>query len=144
MTRLVIVLLFMYSFPGVTAQTGKSIDSLYAVKDYLLQVKAAVNTTNVKEKQIALDSLIRIGIQQEKRLTRHLKVILPHRNDEREKTELSFHLILQSVALYRADLKQNSNSRPEAVYLNKNIPPLVNKIYYYCRLAVNLKDTNTR
>lgn len=143
MIRGAILLFLILSFSGMTAQTGKSIDSLYIVKDYLLRVKTVVNTTALPEKTAVLDSLMRQGIQQEKRFAQHLKVILPNQQHEREKLELSFHFILQSIALYRADLKQNNNSRSEAVYMNKNIPPLVDKIYYFCRRAVYQKDSNT-
>ncbi len=131
-----LVLLFL----GLSAksQTLKNVDSLMAVKNYLLTIKEVVNSKNLtmKHKITKLDSLIKIGNLQESRFKKYLSREI---NDKETENLLSqFHFIVQSAAIYKSDVKQagfviKANSLGEIKYMNQHIPPLVDKINYYAK-----------
>jgi len=58
-----------------------------------------------------------------------------------------FTLILQTLALYKSDLKAKPNQRPNNLddlkFLNNSIPKLVDEIYYYCKLVEEERLKNT-
>lgn len=117
------------------AQTSKSIDSLFMVKSYLLVIQETVNAKKSEKQKIAkLDSLIRLATSHKRIFDRNLNDIVKYEREAKEmKTSLNF--ILQSMVLYKTDLKSSGKSPSEILYLNKNIPILVNKIYHYGKFA---------
>ncbi|WP_162796137.1 hypothetical protein [Pedobacter nanyangensis] len=136
-------LLFMLVSLQTNAQISKGMDSIFLVKDYLLHIQKAVNTQQPEKEKIAkLDSLIRLATEQKAVFGRNLSPILKNEQEAREmKTSLNF--ILQSMVLYRSDLQSNNKSQSEILYLNKNIPILINKIYFYCKRFQNFREEKT-
>lgn len=132
--QLFFFLLLLFSV-RVNAQTAKGTDSLIMVKNYLLNIQKTVNAKQAEKQKIAkLDSLIRLATKQKAIFGRNLTCVVKNKQEAAEmKTTLNF--ILQSMVLYKADLKSNGESPSEILYLNKNIPILSNKIYYYCKSA---------
>ncbi|MEZ7509823.1 hypothetical protein QO190_12740 [Cloacibacterium sp. Arc13] len=116
------------------AQNRSAIDSLFQVKDYLLNVKHCINEEQTGEEKIAqLKQFIKLASSQEAIFERNATAII---KNKKELTQLktTLHFILQSIILYHEDINQNGKSPTESFYLNKNIPPLVDKIYYYCKI----------
>ena len=126
------------------AQNGSAIDSLFQVKDYLLNVKHCINEEQTGEEKIAqLKQFIKLASSQEAIFERNATAII---KNKKELTQLktTLHFILQSIILYHEDINQNGKSPTESFYLNKNIPPLVDKIYYYCKVAEIEWQRNTK
>lgn len=123
------------------AQNKSDIDSLYQVKDYLLGIRSTVNVENCKEEEqlIKVSRLIEKGKKYETQFPLWLKSVI--HVDSWHYTEMNrqFTLILQTLALYKSDLKTLQNKRPtnqkDLKFLNSSIPKLVDTIYYYCKLA---------
>ena len=136
-TLFLIVFLFSISY----SQNKSDIDSLYQVKDYLLDIRSTVNVKdwNGAQQLIKVEQLIEKGQRYETQFPLWLKTVI--REDSWHSTEMKrqFTLILQTLALYKSDLKMLHNKRPtnqeELEYLNRKIPKLVDTIYYYCKLA---------
>jgi hypothetical protein len=133
---------FLVLFTTITfAQNKSDIDSLYQVKDYLLDIRSTVNVKdwNGAQQLIKVEQLIEKGQRYETQFPLWLKTVI--REDSWHSTEMKrqFTLILQTLALYKSDLKMLQNKRPtnqeELEYLNRKIPKLVDTIYYYCKLA---------
>ena len=133
---------FLVLFTTITfAQNKSDIDSLYQVKNYLLDIRSTVNVKdwNGAQQLIKVEQLIEKGQRYETQFPLWLKTVI--REDSWHSTEMKrqFTLILQTLALYKSDLKTFQNKRPtnqeELEYLNRKIPKLVDTIYYYCKLA---------
>ena len=133
---------FLVLFTTITfAQNKSDIDSLYQVKDFLLDIRSTVNVKdwNGAQQLIKVEQLIEKGKSYETQFPLWLKTVI--REDSWHSTEMKrqFTLILQTLALYKSDLKMLQNKRPtnqeELEYLNRKIPKLVDTIYYYCKLA---------
>lgn len=136
-TLFLIVFLFSISY----SQNKSDIDSLYQVKDFLLDIRSTVNVKdwNGAQQLIKVEQLIEKGKSYETQFPLWLKTVI--REDIWHSTEMKrqFTLILQTLALYKSDLKTFQNKRPtnkeDLEYLNCKIPKLVDTIYYYCKLA---------
>ncbi len=116
------------------AQNRSAIDSLFQVKDYLLNVKHCINEEQTGEEKIAqLKQFIKLASSQEAIFERNANAIIKNKK-ELKQLKTTLHFILQSIILYHEDINQNGKSPTESFYLNKNIPPLVDKIYYYCKI----------
>lgn len=133
---------FLVLFTTITfAQNKSDIDSLFQVKDFLLDIRSTVNVKdwNGAQQLIKVEQLIEKGQRYETQFPLWLKTVI--REDSWHSTEMKrqFTLILQTLALYKSDLKMLQNKRPtnqeELEYLNRKIPKLVDTIYYYCKLA---------
>ena len=126
------------------AQNGSAIDSLFQVKDYLLNVKHCINEEQTGEEKIAqLKQFIKLASSQEAIFERNATAIIKNKK-ELKQLKTTLHFILQSIILYHEDINQNGKSPTESFYLNKNIPPLVDKIYYYCKVAEIEWQRNTK
>lgn len=116
------------------AQNRSAIDSLFQVKDYLLNVKHCINEEQTGEEKIAqLKQFIKLASSQEAIFERNATAIIKNKK-ELKQLKTTLHFILQSIILYHEDINQNGKSPTESFYLNKNIPPLLDKIYYYCKI----------
>ena len=133
---------FLVLFTTITfAQNKSDIDSLFQVKVFLLDIRSTVNVKdwNGAQQLIKVEQLIEKGKSYETQFPLWLKTVI--REDSWHSTEMKrqFTLILQTLALYKSDLKMLHNKRPtnqeELEYLNRKIPKLVDTIYYYCKLA---------
>lgn len=136
-TLFLIVFLFSISY----SQNKSDIDSLYQVKNYLLDIRSTVNLKkwNGAQQLIKVEQLIEKGQRYETQFPLWLKTVI--REDSWHSTEMKrqFTLILQTLALYKSDLIMLQNKRPtnkeDLEFLNNSIPKLVDTIYYYCKLA---------
>ena len=127
------IVLFVFSYFSL-AQNRNAIDSLFQVKDYLLNVKHCINQEQtVEEKTAQLKRFIKLASSQEAIFERNATTIIKNKQ-ELKQLKTTLHSILQSIILYYEDINQNGKSPTESLYLNKNIPPLVDKIYYYCKI----------
>ena len=133
---------FLVLFTTITfAQNKSDIDSLFQVKDFLLDIRSTVNVKdwNGAQQLIKVEQLIEKGKGYETQFPLWLKTVI--REDSWHSTEMKrqFTLILQTLALYKSDLIMLQNKRPtnqeELEYLNRKIPKHVDTIYYYCKLA---------
>ena len=126
------------------AQNRSAIDSLFQVKDYLLNVKHCINEEQTGEEKIAqLKQFIKLASSQKAIFERNATAIIKNKQ-ELKQLKTTLHFILQSIILYHEDINQNGKSPTESLYLNKNIPPLVDKIYYYCKVAEIEWQRNTK
>ncbi len=126
------------------AQNRSVIDSLFQVKDYLLNVKHCINEEQTGEEKIAqLKQFIKLASSQEAIFERNATAVIKNKK-ELKQLKTTLHFILQSIILYHEDINQNGKSPTESFYLNKNIPPLVDKIYYYCKVAEIEWQRNTK
>ncbi|MCJ8210406.1 hypothetical protein MUY27_11860 [Mucilaginibacter sp. RS28] len=123
------------------SQANTHTDSLFATKNYLQAITSTINQVKDPKQRVGkLDSLIRLGTEQKAIFERNMKVLLKENDQEYKMVSRSFNFILQSVILYKTDMKENNyrsnqSTKTELVYLNKNIPPLIDKIYRYCSVA---------
>ena len=137
-----ICMVFLVLFTTITSAQNKSdTDSLYQVKNYLLDIRSTVNLKkwNGAQQLIKVEQLIEKGKSYETQFPLWLKTVI--REDSWHSTEMKrqFTLILQTLALYKSDLIMLQNKRPtnkeDLEFLNNSIPKLVDTIYYYCKLA---------
>lgn len=129
------VTLLLQSITGIS-QTKQHISHLYEVKSYLLAAKTTVNKRTEREQKVAsLDSLIRLATRTKEIFTVHINPILRNRPEEIRSLNQSLNFILQSIILYKTDLKnrQEKAAETEMQYLNKQIPYFTNKIDEYCK-----------
>lgn len=102
-----------------SAQVNHPKDSLLLVKTYLLDIRKSLDKKQEKRQNITtLDSLINKGKSLDKLFQR----------GQLSNLSRSFHFILQSLALYKSDLKTASESPMEQQYLDENIPLLIKQI----------------
>ena len=98
-----------------------------------------VKDWNGAQQLIKVEQLIEKGKGYETQFPLWLKTVI--REDSWHSIEMKrqFTLILQTLALYKSDLKTFQNKRPtnkeDLEFLNNSIPKLVDTIYYYCKLA---------
>ena len=129
---IIVFILLLVNFS--LAQNRSAIDSLFQVKDYLLNVKHCINEEQTGEEKIAqLKQFIKLASSQEAIFERNATAVIKNKK-ELKQLKTTLHFILQSIILYHEDINQNGKSPTESLYLNKNIPPLVDKIYYYCKI----------
>lgn len=134
MIRILMIIVFFSFCHFSLAQNRSAIDSLFQVKDYLLNVKLCINEEQTGEEKIAqLKQFIKLASSQEAIFERNATTIIKNKQ-ELKQLKTTLHSILQSIILYYEDINQNGKSPTESLYLNKNIPPLVDKIYYYCKI----------
>lgn len=141
MTKWLLLFGLLYCM-NAEAQQQKHIDSLLMVKDYLLTLQQVVSDreTTLRKKVEQVDSLLKKGVYYETLFKTHLiPIVTPYQESER--LLQSFRFIVQSAILFKTDVKQQGykpgkSSAAEVLYLNKNIPPLVDSIYRYCSKAL--------
>lgn len=139
---IIVFILLLVNFS--LAQNRSAIDSLFQVKDYLLNVKHCINEEQTGEEKIAqLKQFIKLASSQEAIFERNATAVIKNKK-ELKQLKTTLHFILQSIILYHEDINQNGKSPTESLYLNKNIPPLVDKIYYYCKVAEIEWQRNTK
>lgn len=139
---IIVFILLLVNFS--LAQNRSAIDSLFQVKDYLLNVKHCINEEQTgKEKIAQLKQFIKLASSQEAIFERNATAVIKNKK-ELKQLKTTLHFILQSIILYHEDINQNGKSPTESFYLNKNIPPLVDKIYYYCKVAEIEWQRNTK
>lgn len=133
---------FLILFTTITiAQNKSDIDSFYQVSNYLLDIRSTVNVKDWNEAQqlIKVEQLIEKGKGYEKQFPLWLKSVIHEDSWHSTEMKRQFTLILQTLALYKSDLKILQNKRPtnqeDLEFLNSSIPKLVDTIYYYCKLA---------
>lgn len=119
------------------------VDGLYMVRNYLVEIR---NTVNAKEppkhKLEKLDSLIKSANMQKAVFNRNVaKITATPQEAEQLKSALNY--ILQSMILYRSDIKNYHESQSEIVFLNKNIPVLIYKIDFYSKRSKTRLEENT-
>ena len=137
-----ICMVFLVLFTTITSAQNKSdTDSLYQVKNYLLDIRSTVNVKdwNGALQLIKVEQLIEKGKGYETQFPLWLKSVIHEDSWHSTEMKRQFTLILQTLALYKSDLIMLQNKRPtnqeELEYLNRKIPKLVDTIYYYCKLA---------
>ena len=133
---------FLILFTTITiAQNKSDIDSFYQVSNYLLDIRSTVNVKdwNGAQQLIKVEQLIEKGKGYEKQFPLWLKSVIHEDSWHSTEMKRQFTLILQTLALYKSDLKILQNKRPtnqeDLEFLNSSIPKLVDTIYYYCKLA---------
>ena len=134
MIRIILIIVFFSFCHFSLAQNRNAIDSLFQVKDYLLNVKHCINQEQTGEEKTAqLKQFIKLASSQEAIFERNATAIIKNKK-ELKQLKTTLHFILQSIILYHEDIKQKGKSPTESMYLNKNISLLVDKIYYYCKI----------
>lgn len=130
-----ILLLFLLISIFANAQKSR-IDSLLVISDYLSEIRNTVNENSIDKVQRLqkLKVLITEASAKEKNFKSNLKEIIPTNNYDYKMMTNRFHLILQSLVLYKSDISNNNNGLSEKKYLNQNIPPLIDKINYHCKI----------
>ncbi len=106
------------------------------ISDYLSEIRNIVNENNIdKDKRLQkLKILIKEASIKEKKFKADLKEVISIENPDYKLMTNSFHWILQSLVLYKSDISNNNNGLSEKKYLNRNIPSLIDKIYYHCKV----------
>ena len=123
------------------AQNKNHIDSLYQVKNYLLDLRSTIikNDGNTNEQLVKVAQLMEKGKVYEKQFPIWLNAVLHEDSWHYTEMKRQFILILQTLALYNSDLKAKPNQLPNNLddlkFLNSSIPKLVDAIYFYCKLA---------
>lgn len=137
-----ICMVFLVLFTTITSAQNKSdTDSLYQVKNYLLDIRSTVNVKdwNGAQQLIKVEQLIEKGKGYETQFPLWLKTVIHEDSWYSTEMKRQFTLILQTLALYKSDLKTLQNKRPTNIedleFLNSRISQLVDNIYYYCKLA---------
>lgn len=144
MIRIILIIVFFSFCHFSLAQNRSAIDSLFQVKDYLLNVKHCINEEQTGEEKIAqLKQFIKLASSQEAIFERNATAVIKNKK-ELKQLKTTLHFILQSIILYHEDINQNGKSPTESMYLNKNIPLIVDKIYYYCKVAEIEWQRNTK
>ncbi len=125
----------------INAQNKSHIDSLYQVKNYLLDLRSTIikNNGNTNEQLVKVAQLMEKGKVYEKQFPIWLNAVLHEDSWHYTEMKRQFTLILQTLALYNSDLKAKPNQLPNNLddlkFLNSSIPKLVDAIYFYCKLA---------
>ena len=124
----------------INAQNKSHIDSLYQVKSYLLDLRSTIikNDGNTNEQLVKVAQLMEKGMVYEKQFPIWLKTVIHQDSWHYTEMQRQFTLILQTLALYKSDLKTSRNKNPsnqDLEFLNTRIPKLVDAIYFYCKLA---------
>lgn len=134
MIKQLIICFFLFVPLAAAAQSASRADSLWVVENYLTSIQHTINNPKLTEKQriIHLDSLTRLATGYKQLFAAELKKFV---SDDRECENLnrSLNYILQSMVLYKSDIKNNNykrskSSNTELAYLNNNIPRLISSI----------------
>lgn len=134
MIRSLLILFLLIPIKSIARDSPNS-DSLLLVKNYLLDIQRVINEKVTEQERLgALDSLLQRASVQKTRLEYNLNLIVKNGQIAGEMTAV-FNFIIQSLILYKTDLRNKSENTSEMEYLNHNIPILVDKIYYYCSAA---------
>ncbi|CAA7385749.1 hypothetical protein [Chryseobacterium fistulae] len=138
------ITIFLSCSSMIFCQNREAIDSLFATKDYLSEIKNTINIQEDVNKVQKIQKLIRAGSEKEARFKFFLKKVV---NDHREYEDMtrSFHWILQSLVLYKSDLTTNlseNEKNSEKMYMNRHIPPLINQIYFYTKKCQEKSETH--
>lgn len=137
MYRLLVIFLLFPLF--CDAQFSKNIDSLFIVKDYLMDISNTVRSKENNETKIdKLGNLIRSATFQKGIFNRNIAKI-GQEDEETDRLIAMFNLSMQSMVLYRSDLLSNFENKAEADYLNEKLAILMYKIYFYCDYAKRLQ-----
>jgi len=123
------------------SQSSKPADSLFLVKNYLLEIQNTVNSKESPKQKIGkLNALIKLVTTQKAVFNRNITKVVKN-NDEAKTLKSSLNFILQSMVLHKSDLRVAPKpcGTNEAAYLNKNIPVLVDKIYFYCNQSKEIR-----
>ncbi|PUV25124.1 hypothetical protein [Sphingobacterium athyrii] len=121
MKRLYVILfLLLFGWDDfASAQATQPKDSLLLAKTFLLDIQRSLSKKQERQQKIVmLDSLINKGKSLDK---------VFHRS-QLSHLSRSFQFILQSLVLYKSDLKIAADSPMERQYLDKNIPLLLKQI----------------
>ncbi|CAA7193773.1 hypothetical protein [Chryseobacterium potabilaquae] len=142
--KLLYITILLSCSPMILCQNREAIDSLFATKDYLSEIKKTINIQEDVNKVQRIQKLIRAGSEKEERFKFFLKKIV---NDHTEYEDMiqSFHWILQSLVLYKSDLTTNVSEiekNSEKMYMNRHIPPLINQIYFYTKKFQEKSETH--
>ncbi|GEM_PF-2789816 len=137
---ILVIGIFMFLTIKINAQK-KYIDSLMTVTTYLLDLKSIVNDTitPVQLKVNKLDSMVRLATKFQTIIDNSGKKVVEI-DKAFEKMRSDFRFVIQSAILYKTDIKMKtadgiSSAKKELLYMNKNIPILINKIYEQSSLA---------
>lgn len=126
------------------AQYTKNIDSLFTVKDYLLDISNTVRSKHTNAKKIAkLEKHIKSATTQKGIFNRNITRILKD-NEGMDQLKSMFDLAMQSMVLYRSDLLNGFENQTEAGYLFEKLSILIFKIYFYCDSAQNQQLKNLK
>lgn len=134
MIKQLIICFFLFAPLAAAAQSASRADSLWVVENYLTSIQQTINNPKLTEKQriIHLDSLTRLATGYKQLFAAELKkVVLDDR--ECENMNRSLNYILQSMVLYKSDIKNNNYKRSkssgeEAAYLNTTIPAFISRL----------------
>ncbi len=142
MTIYRLIFLFLITSIQTNAQIAE-VDSLSTVRNYLVEIRNTVNAKELRRHKLEkLGSLIKSAAMQKAIFNRNaVKITATLREAEQLKSALNY--ILQSMILYRSDIKNNHESQSEIVFLNKNIPVLIYKIDFYSKRAKIRLEENT-
>jgi len=141
--RPVTIILLLLCIQSCFAQSTQRADSLLMIKKYLLGVQKSVNMKQTKmQKIITLDTLIAKGIKEEQVLQRNIARRLKESANQQDELLRTFHFIVQSLALYKSDLKSEGASPLEDRYLNEKIPVLIKLIDRYRDIDDDKKKRN--
>ncbi|WP_159801788.1 hypothetical protein [Flavobacterium sp. MK4S-17] len=141
MKQNITLFLMVFLFSTSYSQNKSDIDSLYQVKNFLLDIRSTVNLKKWNGAQQLTDvtQLLEKGKTYEKQFPVWLKTVLHEDNWHFKEINRQFKLILQTLALYNSDLNANPDQGPanqeDLEFLNIRIPRLVDDIYHYCKLA---------
>ncbi|MGB3107969.1 hypothetical protein [Sphingobacterium siyangense] len=139
-----LLLLFLLAPLLTNAQYTKNIDSLFTVKDYLLDISNTVRSKQNNEKKIAkLGELIRSATSKKAVFDRNLTKIIKE-DEDTDRLKSMFNLAMQSMVLYRSDLLNNFDNQTEASYLYEKLSILIFKIYFYCDSAQHQQLKNLK
>lgn len=134
MIKRLLVCLFLAGPLAAGAQPTGRADSLWVAENYLTSIQQTINNTKLAEKQrlVQLDSLTRLATGYKQLFAAELKKVVSD-DQERENMNRSLNYILQSMVLYKSDIKKNNykrskSSNTELSYLNTNIPRLLSLI----------------
>ena len=137
MIKQLIICFFLFAPLAASAQSANRADSLWVVENYLTSIQQTINNPKLTEKRkvAQLDSLIRLATGYKQLFTSQIKKIVSD-EQECENMNRSLNYILQSMALYKSDIKKNNykpskSSSQEVTYLNTNIPALISRINMY-------------
>lgn len=143
---LIFTLFFFFSIIMVSKAQRANIDSLIFINNYLLDIKSTVTATKLsgKKKISTLDNLIRLGSKNQAIFEKHLSGVVG--KDESKYLISKYRFVVQSAIVYKTDFKQNGfkenkSALNEKLYLNKEVPPLVDRIYHH---AAKAKEINNK
>lgn len=129
MIRSLLILFLLLSIKSI-AQDSPNSDSLLLVKNYLLDIQRVINEKVTEQERLgALDSLLQRASVQKTRLEYNLNLIVKNGQVAGEMTA-AFNFIIQSLILYKTDLRNKAENTSEMEYLNHNIPIGIYELFW--------------